>query len=748
MAIDDRRGPLLSPVLTLLKLPTPEDAGGGGHSEKDVVKIRLAAQRAALSAAVEHIAGSAPPILHDGNARLLVEMFDDSLAHSWAPKSMFRRDNTGARLLAPSRNGYVASAQWVQLEKLAKWLRTANSVEARVAISRTKSIRVLTPDDTVSNGIDQCWKVAQEVPGGRAFFLWLMPSLENTERESILSELLRLEENQALLPTAPGIEINSEGTAAVALQGREQRGLAQAMRRYRSDGQARTVAVASTLEKLRQIAASGTVYRIDPVRRIEVTSPGEGPEPAPALPLGIDLPLVAVVDGGLTSRSYRSMEAWRAPPLIADADADHVHGNRIASLIVHAHAWNNRLQLPPLSCRLATVQAVPKASSTAIINPEQLISYLRRIAREVPEAKVWNLSFNQIEPELDPSNVSYLGHEIAQLAREAGILPIISVGNKLRPNCNSIRGPADCEAAITVSGRDFDDRGSVAGACASSVIGPGPDGMLKPDLAWYSQLRMLGGGTHRGSSYATTLVSSLAAHTFANLRSPSPDLVKALLLNTAELHSHSPELGWGTPWTGTVPWECEPGTVTLTWSARLRPGVAYYWQDIPIPPELIRVGKLFGRAKLVAIIKPRLSPLGSSNYFATRVQVALQYQNRQGASMNLLGTMKEDSIPEMDARRELAKWQPVRVHSKEFTSRGGLSFAGRTFKLHARVFARDLFQFDMSHHSELEDQEVNFVLSFSDLSDSPGIYNSTAQMLGNFVESAVLDQHVELTSGT
>ena len=46
--------------------------------------------------------------------------------------------------------------------------------------------------------------------------------------------------------------------------------------------------------------------------------------------------------------------------------------------------------------------------------------------------------------------------------------------------------------------------------------------MLKPDVSWFSKLRMLGGVTGTGSSYATPLVSSLAAHTFDALRVRRP----------------------------------------------------------------------------------------------------------------------------------------------------------------------------------------------------------------------------------
>ncbi len=94
----------------------------------------------------------------------------------------------------------------------------------------------------------------------------------------------------------------------------------------------------------------------------------------------------------------------------------------MTSLVVHAHAWNNRLSLPDLVCRFATVQAVPRRDTNHVSNPEQLIEYLRLAMRSYPEARVWNMSFNQTEPDDDPNIVSYLGHEIAALAREHNVL--------------------------------------------------------------------------------------------------------------------------------------------------------------------------------------------------------------------------------------------------------------------------------------------------------------------------------------
>jgi len=72
------------------------------------------------------------------------------------------------------------------------------------------------------------------------------------------------------------------------------------------------------------------------------------------------LPIVGVVDGGLTASSYKPAEAWKAPALVKDRAADAKHGNRVTSLIVQGHDWNNKLPLPPERASLTgTTNPVP-----------------------------------------------------------------------------------------------------------------------------------------------------------------------------------------------------------------------------------------------------------------------------------------------------------------------------------------------------------------------------------------------------
>ena len=112
-------------------------------------------------------------------------------------------------------------------------------------------------------------------------------------------------------------------------------------------------------EALAQFVASGASYRIDPVKPLSLAAPGEGVEPGPSAPDVAGQPIVAIVDGGLSSSKYKAAEAWASPPFVADGVANKKHGNRVSSLVVHGHQWNSQRSLPALNCRLGTVQGRP-----------------------------------------------------------------------------------------------------------------------------------------------------------------------------------------------------------------------------------------------------------------------------------------------------------------------------------------------------------------------------------------------------
>lgn len=751
--VDNPRRPLLNPVLRFTKDPKPEGVSGGGKNAGSIITDRLPEQRRALSRQFRELAArAAQRPRFDGRVVLYASMFDDSLAPSYTPNDLFQATRS-ARLIAPYRSGYLVEIASDQLGRYAGIIETSSLAKDRVDISRIEAVRFFESADAGgAASLDQIWEAAPETDTGKAFVVWLMPLRGRDAAEDLIERFAALRDG-TIVPPPPllaGVDVGTDADVPVVMRRTLRAAAASgdrinlAMRTYRLHRRARTTVLVPSRAALDQLVASGTVFRIEPVQPINSTSPGEGREPDRPLPEDMTtLPIVGVVDGGLTAASYGHAEAWRAPPLIADGAADTQHGNWVTSLVVQGHDWNNNLTLPPLYCQVGTVQAVAKKDSRAFVDPQDFVAYLDSVMAANLETRVWNFSLNQ-PYSCDLEAVSALGHDIAMLARKHSVLPVISIGNK--PGTR-LQPPGDCEAAITVGGRVHDNNGDPAGECPVSLCGPGPSSMLKPDLSHFSHVRALGGVVISGSSFATSLTSPLAAHTIERVREASPDLVKALLLHNSDGVNFDPALGFGTPTAASLPWECRPGFVTLQWRASLRPSAAYYW-ELPIPEALKRTGKLKGTGALTAILNPHpmVTDYAGPNYFSVRLATALQYQRgktKKGAAKfhNLLGSLDTGKITEQEARSLDHKWSPIRHHKNDFQS---VSFEGDMLRIYARIYARDLYLYGYSGADEIPEMETVFVLSLGTGDENDDVYNELRDQLGAFVETAVVEADIDV----
>jgi hypothetical protein len=121
------------------------------------------------------------------------------------------------------------------------------------------------------------------------------------------------------------------------------------------------------------------------------------------------------------------------------------------------------------------------------------------------------------------------------------------------------------------------------------------------------------------------------------------------------------------------------------------------------------------------------------------LQTNLQYRDRRGKPKPILGSLKEDEVEERTARAAFQKWQPVR-HYPLRTIPSGWDFSGDTIRLYAQVFIRDWYQLPWSSNGDAPPQEVAFVLSLVSPDNDEGFYDSAFRTLGNFVETAVVQE--------
>jgi len=728
----------INPILSFLEKPVPKGVTGGGKNADGISWSRLEAQQESLSENLKDIQSDKELIPHSGKIHLLVKMFDDSLAPSWTPNDLFET-NSLTRIVSPAYKGFLVETTKAKLDDVINRIKSAQTDKIKVDISRLKSISGFGKKEILRKN-DDLFDVNEKTE--KEFNVWLLPFHDPNARISVANELKSLVKDgtlefgdQKFTNVFEEAEDNSTNSNFI-----------ERLNRYLAEGYLSFTTILKTKNDFQKLISSGAIYRIEPVNSITTksTPPGSGKEPSPKRIDHENAPVVVIVDGGCSAPSYVPLNVMKIRPLIEQSDADLKHGNRVTSIICQASGWNNNLSLPSLECKFISVQAINKVGVANQPTAEQFINYLRRVAEKTKGvASVWNLSFNESSPSKNFEEISYLGHEINAIAREFNILPVISIGNIDNSNQSKLCPPADCEAALTIAGRTATNNGDVDQACPHSLRGPAPAGMKKPELSWFSTLRMIGGDVDVGTSFSAPLVSSIAAHTFKNIKNPTPDLVKALLINKAEQIEHDVRLGWGTPWHkgNAMPWLCDDGTVTLAWNSKLKAGSSYYWNDIPLPSEMIIGGKIKGDIILTAIIKPLVSELGGDNYFSTRLQCALQHVSNDGKTKSLLGSMRESTDKEIDSRQELAKWSPVRHHGKSFK---GVSVDNDKVRLYARIFTRDLFQFGFSTHHEIEEQDVAFVLTFKSHGKDPSIYNSMTQRLGNKVEVANIEQDINL----
>jgi hypothetical protein len=738
----ERREVVQNPILRLLTEPVRERPDARGKDErriKDFGRLQnhrayLLNRLAALPREVEYRRAA-----HHGRRLLWAGMHEDSLASTHTPHDLFSAE-VGVKMKMAWRDGYVVEVPDSAISSLAGRIAEARTIAHRCDIYSVERLEVFAQILASDDRIDADWAAAPvDEAGLRRFNVRIAPLEDTAARQSIMqvferlanADRLYLDHRAALVIL--GEEEDAESSRSLTLHSNEEplprSSLALGLR---------------DKEGLRDLILTGSITRWEPVAGLQPTLPGEGPEPDVDLPELENSPVVGVIDGGYHARRYQNAIAWRqAPPLIADALAAKDHGNKVTSVMVDAHLWSNRLRLPQLHCRVGVVQAVPR-DRRATMQDDRTLAHIEQAFIDHPDTHVWNLSANA-DRDCHYDQVSELGHGLAKLARRHNKLLVISAGNR---SGGSIRlaPPADCESALVVAGRQHLNDGTVGGPCAVSRTGLGPEGMLKPETSWFSTLRVLGGTPETGTSFAAPLISRLAAHTWENLATPSPDMVKALLLNASDLPSFSHEMGFGSPTRPELPWNCPPHAAIVAWSADLTYMQRYYWLGIRIPPSLMAGDRFRGRAKLVAILNPLVNNEGS-HYFQTRIEAGLYYRvNQNGAWQNkaLAGCSNPHQF-EIDARREDNKWDPVRVYEKDCRRTAGVTIPGAqpALRVGARMFWRDTFKYSANTIRDTS-CKVTFVVMVESRDPGADTYNEFRRIMAETVESAVIEQDVEV----
>lgn len=436
----------------------------------------------------------------------------------------------------------------------------------------------------------------------------------------------------------------------------------------------------------------------------------------------LDAPVVAVFDTGVHPAATL-LAPWvsSTETFITSVDTNYEHGTMVASLVVDARGLNeHHASFPQTSCRVHDVCGLESGSAQI----GDLIIRLRQALANRPDIRVWNLSLGAPYGVGDDS-FSDLAQELDALSDQYNVLFVVAAGNYVtEPRrgwpCDDgyedrISSPADSVRALTVGA--ITHLGSPTGYVAAgepasySRRGPGPVFTPKPDLVH------VGGGFEvpwtpntlgikvlypdnsvvrdAGTSFAAPIIAAMSARTWYALGTaprqhgltPSPTLIKALMIHSAELASpprtpvHRRYYGAGIPSDPMAVLYDGPDSFTLVFEADLTPGTKWRKAPYPIPLSLLVDGKFRGEVVMTGVYAPPLDGTAGAEYVRANVELGFGLlQPDEDGDLQFKGQVPMKGEKGTDGMEKAqvehgGKWSPVKIHRRVFTGVTGTSWA-------------------------------------------------------------------------
>ena len=282
---EDARRPILNPALGLLNAPKPERTASGGKVKRHIKDERMNTQRKVLASDFRSMADAVhlQPSFN-GHVILYADMFEDSCAPSYTPNSIFNPD-VGALITLPYQGGYLFQVHVGRLRCIAEKIESASKTGEKVDISRVKRVRFFGKHDVMGErAIEDLWLSASEVENGRAFTVCLMRLGTQDAVAGLIDKFNILRKDLVVVSPQPLSDESrardsetfpTEAPEELLSEARNGDRIALALVQHFHRHHARSTMLVPSIDKLEQLVASGSVFRIDPVTPI-VTSLNRG----------------------------------------------------------------------------------------------------------------------------------------------------------------------------------------------------------------------------------------------------------------------------------------------------------------------------------------------------------------------------------------------------------------------------------------------------------------------------------------
>ena len=405
---------------------------------------------------------------------------------------------------------------------------------------------------------------------------------------------------------------------------------------------------------------------------------------------------------------------------------DFDHGTQVASValfgdILEGVEWVGRDGIGLVDCAV-----IPNGHNTQI-DEDELISNIQEAMNQFPEVHVWNMSFS-LKDESCPDSYSDFAKVLDELQIAHNNIICKSCGNNFNLKKDiyiPITAGSESAMCITVGSMAHKQReGDYAMIDHPSPFtrsGPGPNFLIKPDVAHYGGNAKVDPANHRivptgvsvisqsgmvvstiGSSVATPRVSGLACRLSQSLDQPfDPLLIKALIIHSAQ-YPHSLTLtdeervnlcGYGIPSSVQNILYDGPDEITLIIRAALPKSRKIEILDFPMPECLIKDGFFTGRITATLVHTPLIDTSQGLEFCQSEIELQFgsysQKVKRDMSKSNILNPVGRENSKNVFTNGVISK--PAMRSSSHLASERALVYRGKYHPVKKYVADLDTF---------------------------------------------------------
>lgn len=370
---------------------------------------------------------------------------------------------------------------------------------------------------------------------------------------------------------------------------------------------------------------------------------------------GMRYETLGILDNGIAAiphlAPWMSDERWTVYP---DSEIDPTHGTFVAGVALYGDVCERKDWVGHNGIRLFDAAIFPNNPNG--VDEDELIENIKEaIKANYEKVKVWNLSISVVRPVSD-TKFSDFAIALDDLQTKYSILICKSAGNctnfisghpkgRIHEGADSVRSLV---VGSVAQAKGPDDYAEIDNPSPFSRVGPGPEYIIKPEVAHYGgnagvdkdrNLVTTGvtsfskdGSLSKsvGTSFSTPRIASLATGLYQELDEDfDPLLLKGLIIHSASYSEkllipeteRTNQIGFGVPKNIPQILYNTPHEATLILRDTLAKGEKIDIMDFPMPKSLIRNGFYTGQIVATLVYDPILDPSQGIEYCQSNMDI-------------------------------------------------------------------------------------------------------------------------------